>query len=75
MRALAAFTCIGPADRIKRLIAFNNRLQSTPESLQKFTAWNLQLENRLVNVPGRVLPSETIEFGGNKRYKFHHTII
>lgn len=66
MQEIGKFTRIGVPDRIARLIEFNRRLQNTPESMKKFAGWGLELDKSLVEVAGRVLPSEKIQFGRNK---------
>ncbi|XP_001605719.1 piwi-like protein Siwi [Nasonia vitripennis] len=66
MRALAEHTRIAPEARMRRLLAFNNRLRSKPEVIQDFKEWNFDLESNLVELPGRVLPMETIYFGSKK---------
>lgn len=68
MRAMSDHTRLSPADRINRLMAFNQRLHATPESCTALTEWNMQLDRRLVEFPGRALPQEEIIFGNGKKY-------
>lgn len=63
MRDVAVHTRVGPAQRIARLLAFNNRLQTTPASTACFREWNLALNNQLVDVPARQLGAERILLG------------
>lgn len=65
MRDVAVYTRVGPAQRIERLLAFNNRLQTTPESTACLREWNLNLDNKLVDVPARQLLAEKIQLGNN----------
>ena len=63
MSALAKFTRVSPADRIKKLMDFNSRLSGVPEIREELTSWSLQLDNQLVNVPARIFPSDKIITG------------
>lgn len=63
MQALAQYTRLGPESRIDKLLKFNRRLNSKPEIQQEFKEWNLQLDNKLLEIPGRLLPPETLTFG------------
>lgn len=60
MRALANHTRVDPTNRIKKLMAFNQRLNQTPNVLTELASWNLTVDRRLVEVPARVLPTERI---------------
>ncbi|XP_035779822.1 protein aubergine-like [Anopheles albimanus] len=62
MRAMADHTRLNPDRRIERLETFNRRLQTSPESQEVFRAWKMELDRRLVDVPGRLLPQEMIFF-------------
>ncbi|XP_076679730.1 aubergine isoform X3 [Andrena cerasifolii] len=67
MNALAKHTRVAPKSRIDKLLAFNRRLRSMPEVVQELTDWNLKLDDRLVNIPGRILPQENIVLGNNRK--------
>lgn len=67
MKDLADYTRVNPEARIKRLITFNERLRSQPEILKELNDWNLKLDNKLVNVPARILPPEKIYLAGGRR--------
>ncbi|XP_065086066.1 protein aubergine-like [Ochlerotatus camptorhynchus] len=62
MRAMSDHTRLNPDRRIERLETFNRRLQTTPESAEVFKIWQMELDRRLVEVPGRILQQETIFF-------------
>ncbi|XP_055531353.1 protein aubergine-like isoform X1 [Wyeomyia smithii] len=62
MRALADHTRLTPDKRIERLEVFNRRLQQCKDSSEIFTFWKTELDRRLVEVPARVLPPETVFF-------------
>ncbi|XP_053690463.1 protein aubergine-like isoform X1 [Sabethes cyaneus] len=62
MRDLADHTRLTPDRRIERLEAFNNRLVKTQASSEVFDFWKTELDRRLVEVPGRLLPQEIIVF-------------
>lgn len=67
MRDVAVHTRVGPAQRIQKLLAFNNRLQTTKGSISCFKEWNLNLEKNLVDIPARQLPVEEIQLGRNTK--------
>lgn len=62
-RELGNHTRLTPSARIKRLMAYNNRLQSTSASIAVLKDWNLSLDPNLVEVRGRILNNEKIIFG------------
>lgn len=66
MKDVAQYTRIGPHARVDRLQRYNQRLNTNEASVRILKDWNLQLDNKLVQVPGRELPAEAIFFGGNK---------
>lgn len=66
MRDLAIHTRVGPAQRITKLLEFNQRLQQTPNSVACFNDWSLNLNTRLVEIPARQLPGEIIQLGQYK---------
>lgn len=68
MQEMGGYTRVGPDNRIKKLMAFNERLRKTPASNDVFTEWQMQLDNNLVEVPGRELRNELIVFGNNVKY-------
>lgn len=67
MRTVSEHTRLNPAARVQRLNDFNRRLYGMPASMTAFNEWDLKLENRLVEVPGRQLPFERIVFAGGKK--------
>ncbi|XP_058798402.1 piwi-like protein Siwi [Phymastichus coffea] len=66
MAALARYTRVAPSERINKLMEFNHRLKTQPEVIKDFKEWNLNIDNKLVELEGRVLPEEEIIFGDNK---------
>uniref|UniRef100_A0A182MUF5 Protein piwi n=1 Tax=Anopheles culicifacies TaxID=139723 RepID=A0A182MUF5_9DIPT len=62
MRAMADHTRLNPDRRIERLETFNRRLQTSPESQEVLKVWQMELDRRLVELPGRLLPQEMIFF-------------
>lgn len=62
MRAMADHTRLNPDRRIERLETFNRRLQTSPESMEVFKTWQMELDRRLIELPGRLLPQEMIFF-------------
>ncbi|XP_017884838.1 piwi-like protein Siwi [Ceratina calcarata] len=64
MRAMAETTRVSPQARIDKLINFNRRLRGEPEVIKQFSEWNLKLDDKLVEVPARILPPERIVLNG-----------
>ncbi|XP_025996030.2 piwi-like protein Siwi isoform X2 [Solenopsis invicta] len=65
MSSLAAETRLNPTRRIEKLMSFNNRLQNQPAIVQELAEWNLQLDNKLLEIPARELKREKLFFGYN----------
>lgn len=63
MKAIADHTRMDPRKRMMALDRFNKRLQTTAASLDILRAWNFKLDDRLVEIDGRVLKSENIVYG------------
>lgn len=66
MSAVAVYTRLPPKARIDKLLAFNQRLQNAPESVQNLKEWNFKLDTNLAQVVGRQLPNEKILFANGK---------
>lgn len=64
---MGQYTKVGPDMRIKKLMAFNDRLKRTPESEEVFREWQMQLDRNLVEVQGRELRNENIVFGNGAK--------
>lgn len=60
MKAVAEHTRIGPGQRIRRLLDFNQRLKRTPEAMEVLKEWNMTLAPDLIEFTGRELPPEKI---------------
>ncbi|KAL9704330.1 hypothetical protein quinque_007848 [Culex quinquefasciatus] len=60
MRDLAGHTRLSPDRRIVRLEQINDRLKKCKDSADIFRFWKTELDRRLVEVQGRVLPTEMI---------------
>lgn len=67
MSAVAQYTRLGPSDRIKKLLDFNRRLQTTPDSMKVLNEWSMSLEHQMVELVGRKLDSESVVFGNNRK--------
>ncbi|KOC68594.1 Protein piwi [Habropoda laboriosa] len=63
MNALAEHTRVSPKSRIDKLMAFNRRLRQEKAIVQELQDWNLKLDDRLVDIPARVLQPEKIILG------------
>lgn len=64
MRDVAQYTRVEPSGRIQKLLAFNQRVQSTPDSVAQLNNWHLNLEPNLLRLTGRTLPPQEIKFNG-----------
>ena len=69
MKALATHTKLSPQTRINKLMHFNQRLLSTQNVVKEFNQWDFKLDNRLVEVKGRVLPQQDLFTGNNQTIK------
>lgn len=65
MSSLAMETRLNPGKRIDKLLRFNRRLLEVPSIMKELSEWNLQLDNKLLEVPARELGVEKIYFGAN----------
>ncbi|XP_050457731.1 piwi-like protein Siwi [Cataglyphis hispanica] len=65
MASVATHTRLSPRARIGKLMNFNQRLHRTDKIVKELSEWNLQLDNKLLDIPARVLPNEQLRFGGN----------
>ncbi|KAL1139698.1 hypothetical protein AAG570_006676 [Ranatra chinensis] len=63
MKALADYTRVSPADRIKKLNDFSQRLQSNKAIQDDLTLWNMKLSPTLIEFPARVMRTEKIVHG------------
>lgn len=64
MKDVAVHTRVGPSQRVRKLLDFNRRLQSTENSLACFRDWSLALDQDLVTIRARQLNPERIQLGG-----------
>lgn len=55
-----------PRTKKGRLMTYNQRIHSTPDSIAVMNKWNLELERDLLKINGIKLAHETLDFG-NKR--------
>lgn len=63
------YTRMGPTGRIQKLIEFNKRLQTCQESAKTFSEWNMKLDDKLIEVEGRVLQSQNNYLGRPQRVR------
>ncbi|KAH8261817.1 hypothetical protein KR038_009051, partial [Drosophila bunnanda] len=66
MRAMSEHTRMNPDRRIERLRKFNHRLQNTTESVKVLRDWNMDLEQNLIELKGRVISAQKIVFQSGK---------
>ncbi|ALC39293.1 piwi [Drosophila busckii] len=67
MRAMADHTRMVPSRRIDRLRTLNQRLQTTAESVKVLSDWNMTLDQKLVEVRGRIIDDQRIVFNNKVR--------
>lgn len=67
MREMAQHTRVAPNARIERLLKFNERLRTSPESARQLNEWNLGLKPELVRIPARILPYPALVFGNDRK--------
>lgn len=67
MQEVSNYTRVAPAGRIKKLLAFNQRLTATPQIVQDFKEWNLKIDDKLIELQGRQLNPEQIIYGNGTK--------
>lgn len=67
MEDVAKYTRLNPRERIAKLLKFNERLQTTIESVKNFEDWNTKLDRQMLQLEGRQLAAETIYFGQERQ--------
>ncbi|XP_014216976.1 piwi-like protein Siwi [Copidosoma floridanum] len=65
MKALTDKTRINPSDRINKLLDFHTRLNSKSDIKVDFANWDLEIDDKLIEIPARVFPRQKIGFGNN----------
>lgn len=65
MRACAEHTRVNPGARMQKLLEFSRRLRQNQEVMKEVRNWDFQLSETLVELQGRVLPSDTLVLGNN----------
>jgi aubergine-like protein len=72
MKDLAIHTRIGPGDRCKRLQQFIAEINRNPQSVTELRNWNLEFSQTLLDMPGRLLPTEKIyQTNANSTYTYN----
>lgn len=66
MRAMSEHTRVNPDTRINKLMEFNKRLRTTPETQKELSSWQMELDSNLLQFTGRVLTREKIHLGNKK---------
>ncbi|KAL0113296.1 hypothetical protein PUN28_012449 [Cardiocondyla obscurior] len=66
MAGVAVETRLSAARRIEKLMNFNRSICRSPAIQQDLNHWDLQLDDRLLEVDGRQLPNETIWVARNR---------
>lgn len=66
MRSMDEYNRMRPSTRIEKLINFNRRLKSCEKSAEFLNEWQLKLEDRMVEVAGRVLNDQKILWGNSE---------
>lgn len=66
MKALGVHTKVGPSNRIRKLLQFNERLHQSSQAMEQLKKFGMGLERNLVRIPGRVAQTEKILLGNQK---------
>jgi len=66
MKDLAQHTRISPTERITKLTALLQQINTCEPAMKELTNWNLGLSNNLISLNGRILPAEEISQQGKK---------
>ncbi|KAM9475833.1 piwi-like protein 1 [Clarias gariepinus] len=69
MRDLSSYTKLSPDQRENRLNRFINNMSTNASAQAALSPWGLRFENKLLNLTGRVLPSERI-LQGARAYEY-----
>lgn len=69
MKALSEYTRIGPSQRIQKLHDFIKRVRGCKEAMAELNQWDMNISQQLVEIPARVLDSETLVGGNQTRYR------
>lgn len=65
MRDLATHTRVEPPKRVKNLLEFISRINSSEAVQEDMRAWGMQFSEELVSIKARVLPGEKVlQVGG-----------
>lgn len=70
MRELANHTRLAPIGRIQRLEQFSTRMRQNKRIVDELKRWDMELANKIVELPGRILSSENILQGSKGVIKY-----
>lgn len=65
---MANITRLPPKGRIERLMRFCQRLRSCNEAMHEIRRWDLEIADKLVELPARLLTPESLLAGENRSY-------
>lgn len=68
MSAMATHTRVAPDKRIQKLVEFARKLNSNQEIMTTLKSYDLKIADSLVQLSGRVLPTEFVVAGNEKKY-------
>lgn len=68
--AMKPYSQMVPRIRKDRLLAYNNRVRTTADSISVLREWNLDLDSRLVDVEGHKLQPEKLLFENGKEHTY-----
>lgn len=66
--AMKPYSQMMPRNRKERILAYNNRVRSTKESMDVIREWNLGLQSELLAVDGHRMPAEILTFGNRREH-------
>lgn len=64
--AMKPYSQMIPRMRRQRILAFNNRVQTTPKSISVIKEWDLELDHDMVKIDGYRINPEILRFGNQR---------
>ena len=63
------FSKVDSVERIKRIEGFVQKFKTHPDCERELGKWQIQFASQAVGITARVLPPDSLQFGGVKIYK------
>lgn len=62
------FSKVDSVERIKRIEGFVQKFKTHPDCEKELSKWQIQFASQAVGITARVLPPDSLQFGGVKIY-------